>query len=879
VVVKNQAGEVRSNTAVISIVRPVSILKQPVGGVFRVGVPAGLAVQVDGGAPLTYQWFKNGAAVAGGTATQIAFASLKETDAGSYSVQIKNAANAVSSEVVTVSPVIAPTIITQPVSVERVVGGTAVLTVVAQGSSPLNYQWKKFDGVNASNVAGGTLASLTMNPLTEASLGQYFVVVSNPVVSATWGTVVSGTVKVTRPLEAPVVTYATPSPTRVAVGTGLTLGWKVRGATDWSYKLLRSGVAIAGGTGSFVGSGTIEREISLPIPSVTATAEYTLQMVSGSLARSSVVQVVAVQKPVISVQPVGGSVALGGSFTLSVTAAAEPLSYQWRLNNGDIAGGTSATLRITPVTLGAYGTYSVVVSTKGALNRTDSVVSSNAILTRSSEKPRVVTPIAPASLAVAIGASTSITARIAGETDWFYQWFKDGVARGVAIAVVGGADAREISTQIAKVALIDAGKYELRAWAKDKPLEFVSTSTTLSTVGPPQIIEQPADKAVALGGSLTLSVKATGTPPLTYQWTFNGANIATAGTASSYVVSSVAPVHMGSYAVVVTGSGGSTGPNLSTTSRSAVVKRLAVLPVFTLQPASVALVIKGSATLTAKVKGETAWSYRWYKGATPLGSVVSMPASTAEVLISLPLSNATDTTAGDYQLVAWNELGQVPAGTARSAIAKVSIVKSIWVRASLSASVKTTDLSSFPSGTSVVFPAIRANDVLTVTVVDIPGISYRWQYIQIKAPFQTIDLGQTSASLNFGGLVEQKGTFQLTATYPQGSSSIKFVVQSVSPAAAPAELRIVAEPSELLAKPGSTAQFLVSAKGDVPTYQWYRLLENGEEQPMSGGASWLLEIANVEEKQGGLYFVEISDTYGNTVRSKNVRLVVLPRGE
>ncbi|MES2659022.1 MAG: kelch repeat-containing protein [Verrucomicrobiota bacterium] len=67
--------------------------------------------------------------------------------------------------------------------------------------------------------------------------------------------------------------------------------------------------------------------------------------------------------PVITTQPVGGAVALGGTTTLRVTAEGTgTLFYQWRLGGFDIPGADSPEWVISDMQPGDVGTYDVVVS-------------------------------------------------------------------------------------------------------------------------------------------------------------------------------------------------------------------------------------------------------------------------------------------------------------------------------------------------------------------------------------------------------------------------------------------------------------------------------------------------------------------------------------
>ena len=80
----------------------------------------------------------------------------------------------------------------------------------------------------------------------------------------------------------------------------------------------------------------------------------------------------------------------------------------------------------------------------------------------------------------------------------------------------------------------------------------------------PAITAQPASRTVPEGAAVTVSVSASGSAPLTYQWLFNGSPIGGA-TSASYVIAAVQPIHVGSYAVVVKNGAG------SVTSTSAVL--------------------------------------------------------------------------------------------------------------------------------------------------------------------------------------------------------------------------------------------------------------------------------------------------------------------
>ncbi len=75
--------------------------------------------------------------------------------------------------------------------------------------------------------------------------------------------------------------------------------------------------------------------------------------------------------------------------------------------------------------------------------------------------------------------------------------------------------------------------------------------------GAPQIETQPSDQYVAVGGTATFSVAASGSTALSYQWRLNGAAIPGA-TGASYTVLNAQASSAGAYTVTVTDSDGST---------------------------------------------------------------------------------------------------------------------------------------------------------------------------------------------------------------------------------------------------------------------------------------------------------------------------------
>jgi hypothetical protein len=134
-----------------------------------------------------------------------------------------------------------PTITTQPVSQTVTAGQTATFTVVAAGTAPLSYQWRK----NGVNIAGATVANYTTPTTTTSDSGSTFSVV----VTNTAGTVTSAVATLTVN-PAPVVPTIATQPTSLTVTAGQTATFTVvaAGTAPLSYQWQKNGVNIAGAT-------------------------------------------------------------------------------------------------------------------------------------------------------------------------------------------------------------------------------------------------------------------------------------------------------------------------------------------------------------------------------------------------------------------------------------------------------------------------------------------------------------------------------------------------------------------------------------------------------------------------------------------------------
>lgn len=188
VTVKNVAGEIASNTAVLTVtttaVAP-QIQLQPLPVAVTASQNAVFAVTANGSGPLAYQWKRNGADIAGATAAVLTFAATDADHGATYSVTVSNASGQVTSNGATLTVVpanAAPAIQVPPASAVVDHGESVTFGVTAQGSGMLTYQWQR----NGVNIAGATSATYTIDEVSAADHQASFrVVVTNAIGSTT----------------------------------------------------------------------------------------------------------------------------------------------------------------------------------------------------------------------------------------------------------------------------------------------------------------------------------------------------------------------------------------------------------------------------------------------------------------------------------------------------------------------------------------------------------------------------------------------------------------------------------------------------------------------------------------------------------------------
>jgi hypothetical protein len=249
--------------------------------------------------------------------------------------------------------------------------------------------------------------------------------------------------------------------------------------------------------------------------------------------------------PKIATQPTSSqTVIVGASVRITVDATGLELVYQWKKNGTAVNGATTANYTINTTATGDAGNYTVELS-----NTYGSVTSGSSSLT-------VIIPLAPTistqptSVNVTSGASASFTVTPSGTAPLTYQWSKGGVAI---------AGAKSAIYTIAAAQTDDAGSYTVSIANAAGAVTSTAATLTVSAISP-TISTPPANTSVVFGASASFTVTASGTAPLTYQWSKGGVAIAGA-TLPAYTIASAKSTDAGSFVVVVANAAGSVTSN------------------------------------------------------------------------------------------------------------------------------------------------------------------------------------------------------------------------------------------------------------------------------------------------------------------------------
>jgi hypothetical protein len=428
------------------------------------------------GSGLTYQWRKNGTAIAGATSN-----TYYAKQAGNYRVAITNSNGCTDS-----SSAIALNFNALPAATVTASGATSFcqgkqVTLNANTGTGLSYQWK----LNGSAISGATSSSYIAS-----ATGAYSVTVTN---SNGCSATSSGT---------SVTVNALPSAVVSALGTttrclGDSVQLAANTASGYTYQWRLNGKAISGATSASYAakSGGVYKVV--------------VTNASGCTDSSSGTTVTINSLPTASINTISSATTFcsGGSVTFGALTGFG-YSYQWLLNNSPISGATSSSYTATQT-----GSYAVKVTGPGGCSAISSAlgVTVNPLPTASAKPYGTTTRCQGDS--VMLNANTG--------TGYTYQWEMNGIPI--------------TNATLSSYAATMSGNYKVvvtnTSGCSDSTADIPVTIVPL----PGAKILASTSTSICAGGNAYLSLAST-TPGITYQWQRDGADVSGA-TSTIYLAS------------------------------------------------------------------------------------------------------------------------------------------------------------------------------------------------------------------------------------------------------------------------------------------------------------------------------------------------------
>jgi hypothetical protein len=592
------------------------ITQQPNNLVKCIGNSGQIILTATGAEPLSYQWFKDGAPFASGSAV-LDFPALSELDEGEYYCNVSNGEGNVNSfycevQVVNGIPVI------NDVSTESdfVCLGTDNLFEADVVGEYMQVIWY-FEGLVSDYGANYNLSSAQLS-----DEGIYYCVASNAC-----GSVQS--VNLSIDIVVPANITVQPVTTTVCQGEDVTFFPIVEG--DYlNFIWMRNDVLLPS-----------EQNNSITINDVVYPHTYYYNLIAYNLCdhdTSNTVYITVNNLPQIVGQPIDHSECPTDEITLYAYAGGTTEAfYQWyELTDGLIDGAIEDSFAV-PMTSGDTSYYyCVMTNVCGSVNSdTASVIIKQApIITQQ-----------PTGAEVCVGQNLNIQVKAAGTEPLFYQWLFNG-------ADVNGANIDGDNEETIHITAITSGQFGMYSCHVTNECGFVVSDEVEVIVNvPPLVAEQPEDVVVCEGEEFTIDITSQGTEPIEFEWYILETSTLL-GNEEDYSSDAAIPENSGSYYCILSNMCG----DLSTDTVSVEIRSL---PQVLTNPEGLDVCVGDYVEMSITANGSEPLDFLWYRN----GSSVSSQTNS-----TLSISAAQVNQTGTYFCRVMNDCGYEDSETAQLTI-------------------------------------------------------------------------------------------------------------------------------------------------------------------------------------------------------------------
>jgi hypothetical protein len=507
----------------------------------NVSLSAGQTLSVLGFAsgqqPITYQWYQApNTPLAGQTSATLVIPNTTTNTSGTYFLTASNSLGGEQSANVTVLVTSFPVGITkQPTNTTVFANYPVSMSVTATGSPPISYQWFR----NSSPIPGATTSVISLASASQTNNGDVYSVVASNFTSGTAYTQTSGnaTLTVAPNLAQPqqilhgYKTNLNQNSFSGMVGGQFTVGNSRVTVTHLGYyaptnqytDATHCNLSQDHRVGIFSGNGTVLiGYVTVPAGIGNVVNGYIWAPLDPPLVLTNNTQYLLATEVFGGVDPWGDTYAIPDLNPYFATSCAA--TYWGAAWPGGGASGSFAGQMYSAPNLAV-----LALSTPSAF-------------------------VAPTSITQYVGLNVTLTATVAGQAPVTVQWYK-----APSTQLTGETN---LTLNLTHAQLSDSADYYVIATGPGGSAQSANATVSIVPDVGPTIVQDIGSVSPYTHQTVQFAVTAAGTPPLSYQWRFNGNPIAGA-TSSVLTVPDVSPSSVGNYQVTITNAWGATNSSVA----------------------------------------------------------------------------------------------------------------------------------------------------------------------------------------------------------------------------------------------------------------------------------------------------------------------------